>query len=80
MRGNLSHPADGVCDVCFLWKPGLNEEEENAVADVFVIKARIGFVGMSVPVQPEGRFQIVLGNFEIDLAGAGKILVIDLLF
>ena len=59
-------------------KRRLGQQHVDAAVDVVGVLARVFFVGPRVLVQPEGLFQVVLEDLEIDLAGPREPAVIDL--
>ena len=56
----------------------LRQRQEDAVADVFVVDARIDLEGVAILGKPEAPGQVVLEDFEVDLPAARQFGMVDL--
>ena len=75
---DVLHACDGMGQVGLLGQCRLGQQDVNAAVDVVGVRAGIFLEGPRVLVQPEGLFEIVPEDLEIDLARPRKLGVIDL--
>jgi len=74
----LGHAGDAVGNVRFLGQRGMGEGQVGAVADVRAIGAGVFFEGMEGFSLPDFGGELVLENFEVNLAVARELGVIHL--